>query len=145
MKITHQLQLECRTATLSTQSSMFSQPLTVNPNSTDDRKKLDYVWQEVLDDYKIVRVFNQDPIDGDVVKAKHKETGRAVVIKLVRNAAASKDRTLKALRQLQILRKMTQEKQNIFIMHLLDVIVPDVGRKELVHSAKQWREDLEKK
>ena len=65
------------------------------------------MWQEVLDEYKIMRVYTQDAIYGDVVKAKHIESGRLVVLKLVRNAAGSKDRTLKALRQLSILRKMT--------------------------------------
>lgn len=109
----------------------------------ENKKKLDYIWQEVLDQYKLVKVFTQCSINGDVVKAKHKETGRYVIIKLIRNSTSTGERALKALRQLQFLRKMTQEKQNIFIMPMLDVIVPDLTRKDVISAAKQWKKEYE--
>lgn len=61
---------------------------------------------------------------GTVVKAIHKKTQQKVAIKLIDNIKKDSYRLRQTLRELVILRKLSEVEKNIFTTKLIDVIIP---------------------
>ena len=61
---------------------------------------------------------------GTVVKAIHKKTQQKVAIKLIDNIKKDSYRLRQTLRELIILRKLSEVDKNIFTTKLIDVIIP---------------------
>lgn len=61
---------------------------------------------------------------GQVIKAKHRETGQKVAIKLIKEIDKSSYALRKLLREIIILRKLSEIENNIFTIKLLDIIIP---------------------
>jgi serine/threonine protein kinase len=61
---------------------------------------------------------------GQVYLAKHRETGKKVAIKLIKNLQNSVYNAKKVLREIELLSKLSELSENIFTVKLLEVILP---------------------
>jgi CDC-like kinase len=61
---------------------------------------------------------------GQVIRAKDKKTGELVAIKLIKNIFRCTYAARLLLREIFILRKLTEMEENIFTVKLLDIILP---------------------
>ena len=61
---------------------------------------------------------------GQVIQAKNRETGQIVAIKLIKNINKNSYAARKVLREIILLRKLSEVKDNIFTVKLLDVFLP---------------------
>lgn len=61
---------------------------------------------------------------GQVVKARDLKTGQAVAIKLIRNVFRNSYESRKVLREIMILRQLTEMQDNVFTPRLLDILIP---------------------
>jgi hypothetical protein len=59
-----------------------------------------------------------------VYRAKHKTSGMEVAIKYIESIDKSEQMARKVLREVIILRKLTEFKENIFTTKLIDIILP---------------------
>jgi serine/threonine protein kinase len=84
----------------------------------------DTIWNELKDDYTIKDVIGKGAF-GTVVKAVSLKTGQTVAIKLMTNIQKDAYILRKVLRELIILRKLSEIKDNIFTTKVIDVIVPE--------------------
>lgn len=62
---------------------------------------------------------------GTVVKAKKRSTDQFVAIKLIKNFNHSSYKCRQVLREILILRKLSQSDTNYFTTKLLDIILPE--------------------
>ncbi len=79
---------------------------------------LDDQWINVSKQYKLEKILKQD----EIVYGKCKITGENVVIKIKEDFCYSKFETIKLLREIQILRKLSQNEES-FVPRLLDIII----------------------
>ena len=89
-------------------------------DSPSDNTRL---FDELSDDYEIVRCIGTGSF-GQVMKAKNKKTQELVAIKLVKDCFHNVHRSRLLLRELMILRKLSEMEDNIFTTKLYDVILP---------------------
>ena len=61
---------------------------------------------------------------GEVKKAVHRETNREVAIKLMKGLFKNEYESKRFLSEIELLRKLSKVKGNIFTVKILDVIVP---------------------
>ena len=87
--------------------------------------KLSPEWKEVQDvhGYKVVEYLGEGTY-GSVVKAMHIQTEKLCAIKLVQNCFRDKYCALQISREIKLLRKLTEMKDNIFTTHVIDIILP---------------------
>ena len=85
--------------------------------------KLNPEWDEISEDYEVLKNLGTGAF-GSVVKAKHKVTNEIVSIKMIKDCFANIHRVRMLLRELMILRKLTEMEDNIFTTKLYDVILP---------------------
>lgn len=90
-------------------------------NITDDQES--QIWQEIKQDYEILKLLGTGAF-GQVIKAKHKITNQIVSIKLIKECFENTHRIRMLLRELMILRKLSEMEDNIFTTKLYDVILP---------------------
>ena len=97
-----------------------------------DRKdtKIDKKWHHVEKDYKIIGSVGSGRY-GKVIKAKCKETGKNVAIKLIEDIFEDFDQPRHVIRELQILHELTQMPNNIFTVKIVDVILPITDKRPL--------------
>lgn len=62
---------------------------------------------------------------GVVMKAKSKQTGEIVAIKLIRSVQKDSYQVRKVIREILILRKMTEVENNQYVTGLIEVILPE--------------------
>ena len=86
--------------------------------------KLDAGWRTVKNDYKIVEVIGEGT-GGQVVKAIHRETKIVVAIKKIDCGFMDLGFMKYVLREISIMRQLTQMKQNIYTPKLWDIRVPE--------------------
>ena len=80
-------------------------------------------WDEISGDYEVLKNIGTGAF-GSVVKAKHKITHQIVSIKLIKECFINIHRVRMLLRELMILRKLSEMEDNIFTTKLYDVILP---------------------
>lgn len=61
---------------------------------------------------------------GQVVKARNKNTGQMVAIKLIRNIFRNIYECRKVLREITIMRQLTRMRTNLFTPELVDIVIP---------------------
>jgi serine/threonine protein kinase len=83
-------------------------------------EKLDQGWKHLQGDFKIYKHIGSGTF-GQVVHAKHRATGTHCAIKLVRTELKTKEECRNLLRELTILRQLTQMKTNNFVTKIYDV------------------------
>ena len=71
------------------------------------------VWNDVTNEYELKQKVGIGSY-GEVVAATHISSGKLVAIKLINNVVRNEYETKKVLREIQILRKFTQMKDNHF-------------------------------
>jgi serine/threonine protein kinase len=71
------------------------------------------VWNDVTNEYELKQKVGLGSY-GEVVAATHILSGKLVAIKLINNVVRNEYETKKVLREIQILRKFTQMKDNHF-------------------------------
>jgi serine/threonine protein kinase len=84
---------------------------------------LSSVWENVSEDYTIIKGLGGGAF-GTVVEAKSKLTGDRVAIKLIRNCFRSVYSSRQVLREILIMHKLSDIKDNIFTTKLIDIILP---------------------
>lgn len=81
------------------------------------------VWKNALKEYKFIKLLGIGSY-GEVVQAKHRATGTIVAIKLLKDIFRSVYESKKVIREVQILRQMTQMPGNQYTTKLYDLITP---------------------
>jgi mitogen-activated protein kinase 1/3 len=83
-------------------------------------------WSDpsIKKNYKLLEELGKGSF-GTVVKAKNRQTGAKVAIKLIKDINKSSYSLRKLLREIIILRKLSEIENNIFTIKLLDIIIPD--------------------
>jgi serine/threonine protein kinase len=79
------------------------------------------VWKHALKDYEFIKLVGSGSY-GEVVQAKHRNTGKQVAIKLIDNVFKNEYDSKKIVREIQILRQFTQMPNNQFTTKIYDVI-----------------------
>lgn len=93
---------------------------------TDSQQKmitLSPVWKNALKQYKFIKLLGVGSY-GEVVQAKHRASGTIVAIKLLKDIFRSVYESKKVIREVQILRQMTQMPGNQYTTKLYDLITP---------------------
>ena len=85
----------------------------------------DPVWQVVADRYLINKTLGSGTF-GVVVSATHIETRTKVAIKLMKSTFVDGYDAKKRVSEIQILRKLSEVKDNCFTTKIFDIIVPDI-------------------
>ena len=85
---------------------------------------LDPVWQVLKPTYKILGHIGLGSY-GHVVKAIHRQSKKVVAIKLMKNVFKNEYDSKRIVSEIQILRKLSTIKENIYTVKLLDVITSD--------------------
>ena len=91
---------------------------------------LEEVWDNLLPDYQLIEVLGEGSF-GRVVRAKHRKSGKMVAIKYVADAFDNQYAARKILREVQILRKFSQMKNNVFTTKIYQIIVPGIQKNLL--------------
>lgn len=81
------------------------------------------IWRQALKDYEFIKLIGQGSY-GEVVQAKHRNSGKEVAIKLINNIFKSEYDSKKIVREIQILRQFTQMENNSFTTKIFDIITP---------------------
>ena len=93
----------------------------------DKKEKLaavmDDKWNSVTDKYTIKGLLGSGSY-GTVVEAIHKDSGETVAIKLITKINKTSYTARKVLREITILRKLSESSNNLYTIKLLDVILP---------------------
>ena len=84
---------------------------------------LSSVWKHALKDYEFIKLIGVGSY-GEVVQAKQRSTGKVVAIKLIDNIFKSEYDSKKIVREVQIMRQLTQMEGNQFTTKLYDIITP---------------------
>lgn len=89
-------------------------------------------WSDpaIKQNYKLLEELGKGSF-GTVVKAKDRKTGQKVAIKLMRDVSKSSYSLRKLLREIIILRKLSEIENNIFTTKLLDIIIPNSSNNDL--------------
>lgn len=74
-------------------------------------------WQDLKVDYKLVQILGKGSF-GTVVKAIHRKSNKVVAIKHIDGLSTSSYSTRKVLREVKILRKLSEIDENVFTIKL---------------------------
>ena len=91
-------------------------------------ESLNLQWNDVREKYKIIEILGKGAY-GTVVKAIDRKSERLVAIKLINGLSASSYDARKVLREVKILRKLSEIQENVFTVNLLDIILPQKALK----------------
>jgi len=80
-------------------------------------------WVDVRGKYKITQILGKGTF-GTVVKAVDRKSGQLVAIKLIDDLISSSYASRKVLREVKILRKLSEIEENVFTVKLIDFILP---------------------
>ena len=82
------------------------------------------LWTQVQKDYQLHEVLGEGSF-GQVYKATSLKTGQEVAIKLITGVQETSYYSRKVLREIIILRKLSEIEENIFTTKLIDIILPE--------------------
>ena len=88
-----------------------------------DKKHSHWSDPAIKQNYKLLEELGKGSF-GTVIKAKDRKTGQKVAIKLMKDIGKSSYSLRKLLREIIILRKLSEIENNIFTTKLLDIITP---------------------
>ena len=74
---------------------------------------IDPLWNPIVQDYEFLAPLGAGSF-GQVMKARHLKKGRVVAIKLMKNLFDSEYASKKLLSEIQILRKLTADPDNVY-------------------------------
>jgi|TARA_B110001450_G_C17528093_1_gene443468 serine/threonine protein kinase len=83
-------------------------------------------WKYAQNDYELIKLIGIGSY-GEVVHAKSRATGQEVAIKLINGAFKNSYDTKKIVREIQILRQLSQMPNNQFTTKIFDIITPPNG------------------
>ena len=92
-------------------------------------KSLSHDWSTVKEKYKLTAHLGQGA-SGEVVSGKNRETGEKVAIKLIKNVSKSVYSARKVLREIVLLRKLSECPNNMFTVKLIEIIFPKDWEQE---------------
>jgi serine/threonine protein kinase len=81
------------------------------------------MWKELNDEYEVIKLLGYGAF-GQVMKARNRVTEEIVSIKLMHGCFKTIQRARMLLRELMILRKLTEMEDNIFTTKIYDIILP---------------------
>ena len=84
--------------------------------------QIDQFWKQVEPEYKVLEQAQKGG-NGEVRLAVHVKSGQKVAIKHIDKAFSDSYTARTALREIKILRKLTQDRANTFTPRLLDIIL----------------------
>lgn len=85
--------------------------------------KLNAVWQTICGRYQPITFLGEGTF-GQVIKAKDLQTGQFVAIKLIRDIFSNSYESRKVLREIMIMRQLTEMEDNVFSPRLRDILIP---------------------
>ena len=85
----------------------------MNQTTTTDVTKEAQIWDELQSTYEIIESLGKGAY-GTVVKAKSLKTGQVVAIKLIQDIQKDAYMMRKVIRELFILRKLSEIKSNVY-------------------------------
>ena len=80
------------------------------------------IWQQMEGKYDLSKVIGQGSF-GQVRRARCKTDGSLVAIKLIRNAFRNSYEAKKLLREVEILRNFSENKNNIYCTKLHEIVI----------------------
>ena len=85
--------------------------MTVRAGTAAD--EMDRAWKFIEEEYEILDIIGSGSY-GQVVRARQRETGHILAIKLIKDVFYNTYEAKKVLREILIMRKLSQEGANIF-------------------------------
>lgn len=82
-------------------------------------------WKFLDSEYELLSILGEGTY-GKVIKARHRQSGQECAIKHIKDVFFNIYEAKKILREIHILRKLTNDQSNLFSVKLLDVIVPPI-------------------
>lgn len=120
-----------------------------NVSPTDDANirmvSLSPIWKTALNDYEFIKLIGIGSY-GEVVHAKHRASGKEVAIKLISDLFKNSYDSKKIVREVQILRQLTQMPGNEFTTKIFDIITPPESKdlNEIFIVMEYMQTDLKK-
>ena len=109
-------------------SSIGPEPKEVNSDTDIDTHWLiENYWSHISKDYEFVNIIGQGTF-GVVAKAWHGASNQFVAIKIIKNVFDGDDlySAKKTLGEIQILRKLSAMRENVYTTKLFDIIIPEI-------------------
>ena len=103
--------------------SSFSDKTRLLRDERGQMVQLPPLWAIVQPDFELLEICGEGSF-GRVIKARHRSSKREVAIKQIGDAFDHQYSARKVLREIQILRKLTFMKNNVFSTKLYDIITP---------------------
>ena len=105
---------------------------------------LSSTWKYALVDYELIKLIGIGSY-GEVVHAKSKATGKEVAIKLISGIFRHNYDSKKIIREIQILRQLSQMPNNQFTTKIFDIITPPNGDMSFIFIVMEHMQtDLKK-
>lgn len=95
-------------------------------------------WELIQQEFKLIEICGEGSF-GRVVRAKHRVTKKEVAIKQIGDAFDHQYSARKVLREIQILRKLTFMRNNVFTTKLFDIVTPGFEQLGEIASPSQRR------
>ena len=99
-------------------------------------------WKLLAKDYKMQALIGSGSF-GQVVKARHLKTGKTVAIKRIEDIFQNMYEGIKIVREVQIMRHLTQMKKNLYTVQLYEII-PDEEMNSIFLVMEYVQSDLKK-
>lgn len=85
--------------------------------------KLGSVWKTIVSRYELSTYIGAGSF-GQVIKARCMRTGKMVAIKQISNIFRNSYETRKVIREISILRQLSEMEDNLFTPKLVDIVIP---------------------
>ena len=94
-------------------------------------KKLSSSWKAIKKDYKITEVLGEGS-GGQIIKGRHRQSNKFVAIKKIDCSFEDPHYMKYVLRELSILRQLSEIEDNSFTNKLLDIVVPEDAYEDIM-------------
>lgn len=85
--------------------------------------KLGSVWKTIVSRYELLTYIGAGSF-GQVIKARCMQTGKLVAIKQISNIFRNSYECRKVIREISILRQLSEMEDNLFTPKLVDIVIP---------------------